>query len=237
MSSRLVVLAVCVITAVGSGAPASAIAGPATPPAEPRYRVTGHLTMVEKGKPARDRSLDLTHAAVWFEPARNEGAPRPTTAEMLTVRKQFQPQLVVVPVGSSVRFPNQDPILHNVFSVSGQNSFDLGLVGSGSGKSVRFREAGLVRVFCNVHHAMFAHVLVVATPYYAQVDERGDFALDGLPAGAGEIHFWHERGDASSLRLDLPHAGAVALELEVTQPRVPPHRNKFGKTYARGAYD
>ena len=68
-----------------------------------------------------------------------------SVAEMLTVKKQFQPQVLVVPVGSTVRFPNQDPILHNVFSVSGENRFDLDLYKRPKSGSVTFQVAGLVR--------------------------------------------------------------------------------------------
>jgi len=238
MRVRCIAPAVALIAALAGVGGAWSQAGSQPPPAEtPRYRLAGHLQLLDQGEPSRDRSLDLTHAAVWFEPARPEPMPAPVNAEMLTVRKQFEPQLVVVPVGSQVRFPNRDPILHNVFSVSGRNSFDLGLLGAGEGKSARFNEAGLVRVFCNVHHAMFAHVLVVGTPYFARLDEHGDFALAGLPARAGELYYWHERGEASLRNVVLPNAKPLELELEVTQPRVPPHRNKFGRTYSRGAYD
>lgn len=205
--------------------------------ARPAASLTGRLVLLEKGRPAPERGLDRTHAAVWFVPAKAGAAPAALDVEMATQKKQFTPQLVVVPVGSTVRFPNQDPILHNVFSVSGKNSFDLGLVGSGKGKSATFREAGLVRVFCNVHHGMFAHVLVVATPHFAQPDRQGAFALRGLPPGPGTLHFWHERAEVASRRVVAPFPGDLELELELSLPRVPPHKNKFGKSYARGAYD
>lgn len=71
----------------------------------------------------------------------------------------------MVPAGSTVRFPNQDSILHNVFSVSRANRFDLGLYRRGEGKSATFRQPGVVRVFCNVHHSMVAYVVVVETPH------------------------------------------------------------------------
>jgi hypothetical protein len=97
--------------------------------------------------------------------------------EMAALRKEFTPHIQIVPVGSTVRFPNQDPILHNVFSVSGRNSFDLGLSGKGPGAGVVFREAGIVRVFCNVHHGMFGYVFVVASPYWAKVAADGTFRI------------------------------------------------------------
>jgi plastocyanin len=210
---------------------------PAMPKAAATSRLDGRLALLERGKPSRDRSVDLGRAVVWFEPDRKPRSAVPVVAEMLTVRKQFSPQLLVVPVGSTVRFPNQDPILHNAFSVSAGNRFDLGLVGAGTGKTATFKAAGIVQVFCNVHHGMFAHVVVVATPHYARPDAAGAFALEGLPAGAGTLHYWHERGAPASRRVTLPHREPVALELAASLPRVPPHRNKAGKSYAAGAYE
>lgn len=214
--------------------------------------LSGRVVLIEKGRATTDPSIDARRAVVWFEPeakapvknavrpgaaaAGEGGALQPVVVDMATVRKQFHPQVLVVPVGSTVRFPNQDPILHNVFSVSGGNAFDLGLVGAGQGKQALFKEAGVVRVFCNVHHAMFAHVVVVATPFYAQPDARGGFRLEGLPAGPGTLHFWHERGEPQSRRVTLPLAAPLELELVVDKPRVPPHKNKFGKSYSGGGY-
>jgi plastocyanin len=221
----------------------SCVAGGPAPGAEasrPEGRLEGRLVLLERGRPARDKSLDLRQAAVWFEPDRKPAAAAaPVAAEMRTVKKQFSPQLLVVPVGSTVRFPNQDPILHNVFSVSAGNKFDLGLVGAGTGKSAKFGAPGIVQVFCNVHHGMFAHVVVVATPHFARPDEGGAFALESLPAGPGTLHYWHERGAPASRRVTVavPAAPPLSLELPLTLPRVPPHKNKLGRTYDRSAYE
>jgi len=214
-----------------------ALAAQTAPPPAPRYRLAGRLELTEKGRPAADRALDPTHAAVWFVPDAGGERPKPVAAEMSTRRKRFEPAVLVVPAGSPVRFSNFDPILHNAFSVSGRNSFDLGLVGAGQGRSVTFREPGLVRVFCNVHHAMFAHVMVVESPYFATPDAAGRFALAGLPGGPGRLRYWHERGEPSELRVELPRAGEVVARVEITLPKVPPHKNKFGKAYTRGSYE
>lgn len=153
--------------------------------------------------------------------------------EVVTVRKEFLPRTLTVPVGSTVRFPNQDVILHNVFSVSGGNRFDLGLYRRGEGKSTTLEHPGVVRVFCNVHHSMVAYVLVVETPFTTTPDFGGQFALQGLPSGPGTLHVWHERTDPYSRQLTLPLGSPVEVELSVSKPRVPRHTNKFGKPYAR----
>jgi hypothetical protein len=84
---------------------------------------------------------------------------------------------------------------------------------------------------------MFAHVLVVSTPHFAQPDAQGRFRLAGLPPGPGTLHFWHERAEPGSRRVVVPAGGELEVEIELTLPRVPPHKNKLGKPYARGAYE
>lgn len=197
----------------------------------------GRIVLEERGRPSRDRSLDLRAAVVWYEPDGARAKPRPERAEMSTRRKRFEPSVLVVPVGSTVDFTNFDPILHNAFSVSEPQPFDLGLVAAGDGKEVTFGRAGLVQVFCNVHHSMYANVLVVDTPYFAVADEQGRFRIEGVPAGSGVLRFWHERATEASRRVFVPAPGELELALEVSVPRVPPHRNKFGRRYRRGAYD
>jgi plastocyanin len=244
MRTRALLLAASTLAAVASVAtgveqapPAAAPSRPAAPPPAPTHRLEGRLELTQGGRPSADRTLDRTRAAVWYEPAAGGKTLAPRNAVMTTVRKAFQPGVTVVPVGSSIRFPNQDPILHNVFSVSGRNSFDLGLVGSGQGKSATFPEAGIVRVFCNVHHSMFAHVVVVSTPFFTTPDAEGRFELEGLPAGAGTLRFWHERAEPGSQTLIVPRTGALTLQLPITQPKVPAHKNKLGRSYTRGAYE
>lgn len=196
----------------------------------------GRVELLEKGRPSADKTLAVDATVVVFEPARATPSPKPVVVEMAAVRKEFTPHILVVPVGSTVRFPNQDPILHNVFSVSGRNSFDLGLAGKGPGTGAVFREAGIVRVFCNVHHAMFAYIFVVASPYWARVDAAGEFRIPNVPAGAGKLTVWNERSSPTTRDLTLPVAGPLTLGVDISMPRLPPHKNKLGKPYSGGGY-
>ncbi len=158
---------------------------------------------------------------------------------MVTRRKEFAPRLLVVPKGSRVRFPNQDPILHNVFSVSSPNQFDLGLYRQGPGKEKRFDEPGLVRVFCNVHHDMVAYVLVLGTPYYVSPGAAGEFVLTGLPKGPGRLTVWHEQADPWTVDVEVPArtAGALVARVEIVRPLIPAHLNKLGQSYFRSQRD
>lgn len=186
------------------------------------------------------RSEEAREVVVYFRPdARAPVEPLPGPLELRTERKQFVPRSLPVTVGSTVSFPNSDPILHNVFSPPGANSFDLGLYGQGEAKQFTFETPGLVRVYCNVHHNMVAHILVLDTPHFASVDSDGRFRLDALPEGEGELFVWHERARLWRQRIDPAAAAEQSIRLDLTRPRVPPHMNKFGQPYGkqrRGAY-
>lgn len=193
----------------------------------------GTVEVRAPGRQERDRSVDVRQAVVTFTPDRPLAGARPAPGrfEMVTVKKEFEPRILVVPTGSTVTFPNQDPILHNVFSVSGRNAFDLGFVGRGPGKAWRFDSPGLVRVFCNVHHSMVAYVMVVDTPFHARPAADGSFLLRGVPEGPGKLLVWHERAEAQTLALASPAAAPPRILLEVSKPRIPPHSDKHGKAY------
>jgi plastocyanin len=215
---------------------AAAAVPPAAVPAAPGHEIAGRIELLEKGKPSGDRTLLPRNTVVYFEPSRKPPAPKPVKAEMSTLKKEFQPRLLVVPIGSTVTFPNLDPILHNVFSITGKNAFDLGLAGKGPGKSATFRETGIVRVFCNVHHGMFAYVVVVDTPYWTQAGDDGRFRIAGVPPGPGKLTVWNERSAPSTRELMLPAASPLQLGIEITMPRIPPHKNKLGKSYGGTNY-
>ena len=146
-------------------------------------------------------------------------------------KKAFVPHVVAVTVGTSVRFPNSDPILHNVFSVSGDNAFDLGLYPEGPGKAATFHSAGLVRVFCNVHQTMVAYVLVLDTPYFVAPAADGSFALEGVPETDGLLVVWHARAEPWSLELHPGATEPLVIHLALTKPLVPAHNDKHGKPY------
>ena len=154
---------------------------------------------------------------------------------MGTRRKQFVPRVLPIAVGGQVRFPNEDPILHNAFSTSKDNSFDVGLYGEGEGQVVTFAHVGYVRVYCNVHHSMIGHILVLDTPYFVQPDSKGDFRLLNVPSVPGDLVVWHERATPWVRELTPAANETASVQLELSQRRVPAHMNKFGKPYGRSS--
>jgi len=195
-------------------------------------RVTGHLTILEKGnKP----TPDLGGAVIWLEGIGGAGGPvRPDAFQIGITDKTYAPHVLAVPLGSTVTFPNNDPFNHNVFSVSDSESFDLGLYGRGEAKSRTFSHAGLVRVFCNVHPRMVAYVHVIATRFYTQPGGDGSFALAGVPPGRYRLHVWHERSPVEVIKDITITPGAVVDEpvtLNARGYRWQAHKNKYGQDY------
>ena len=194
--------------------------------------VDGQLRLLTKGGKRLTGEAHLD-AVVWFQP-NTPAATRPA-AEPLVVTtrdKQFIPRVLPITVGSTVRFPNEDPILHNVFSVTPGGTFDIGLVGQGEGRSNTFKEPGVVRVFCNVHHSMVAYVVALDTPFFTVPQADGSFHLAGVPAGPGKLTSWHPLGDATTQDVTLPSAAPLDVTVVVTQKRVPKHLNKLGQPYS-----
>jgi hypothetical protein len=200
----------------------------------------GRLQLLAKDGKGPARGSDPSQAVVYFEPA-SPHPPKPPGApfQLVTYKKEFTPRLMAVPVGSVVQFPNRDPILHNVFSVSPGNAFDVGIYRTGPPKEKRFDHPGVVRVYCNVHQSMVADILVLNTPFYSSPGADGGFRLTGLPKGVGKLTVWHEQADPWTTELTLPLAasgGGAAIEarLVVVRPKLPPHLNKTGGSYSRG---
>jgi plastocyanin len=128
-------------------------------------------------------------AVVWI----SDPQPLPSPSSEPVVRqtmKTFEPDLVIVPVGTSVTFPNDDPFYHSVYSESPGNAFDLGLYDTGPGKAVRFDVAGIVDVHCHIHRMMHATIVVVDGPFVQTTQPNQRYRFDGLRAGNHVLHVW-----------------------------------------------
>jgi plastocyanin len=191
----------------------------------------GQVAVLEKdGK----RAQDIGDAVVWVEGPR--ARTRPLGATVTMKNKAFLPRVTVVTTGGSVEFPNQDSIFHNVFSVSGENRFDLELYKKPKSASKVFEHAGVVRIYCNIHPQMSGFVIVRDNPYWARVGADGSFTIPEVPAGTWVVKGWHERSGESARTVLVPEAGAVSvsLTLDASKFKRAPHKNKFGKDYAVG---
>jgi plastocyanin len=105
----------------------------------------------------------------------------------------FRPLVLPVVVGTTVDFPNNDNVFHNVFSYSQPKEFDLGRYPQGKSKSITFEKPGVVNVYCEIHQYMFATILVLENPYFALPADDGVFIIRDVPAGTYHLSFWYGR--------------------------------------------
>jgi plastocyanin len=143
--------------------------------------------------------------------------PAPARSKVITQRnKTFIPHVLVVPVGTQVSFRNEDPVFHNIFSLSKPNDFDTGLYKQGASYQQTFKHTGVVQILCNIHSSMLGVIVVVDTPYYAQAEESGAFSIKGVPPGDYELKAWHEAASKlTEQRLSVGAGGVRGLTLQV----------------------
>ena len=106
---------------------------------------------------------------------------------------QFDPFVLVVPVGGTVAFPNLDRVRHQVYSFSRGNRFEIELFGRDQTRTHTFSAAGVAAIGCNIHDAMLAYIRVVDTPWAAKTPASGDITLSAIPAGGATLRIWHPR--------------------------------------------
>jgi plastocyanin len=158
-------------------------------------------------------------------------------AVMLQKNKMFTPHILTIVTGSTVDFPNADPIFHNAFSSYNGQIFDVGLYPPGSSRSVHFSKPGVVRVFCNIHPTMSAIILVLSTDYFASTAKDGSFEIQA-PPGEYELKVFHERATEQTLtaltrKIVVTGAGVQLPVIDVSEAGFlpAPHKNKYGQDY------
>jgi len=153
-------------------------------------------TAVELGKDAAEDplSFERSRVVIYLEgpsPAAI-GPARPATLPMQQVNRRFSPDLLVIPVGATVSFPNLDPIFHNIFSLSKPKAFDLGSYNKGESRSVTFSKPGVVYVYCHLHPNMEATIVVTPNRWYARSDPSGQYRIPDVPPGRYTVVAWHK---------------------------------------------
>ncbi len=142
--------------------------------------------------------------------------PVPAENPVMDQRKlTFIPHVMCVPLGSTVDFPNDDEVPHNVFSPSPVKKFNLGTYKAGVVKQVTFDKAGLVPLLCTIHPEMSAFILVLETPHFAITGEDGTYRISGIPAGSYKVKTWHEKLKPAVNTVEIPETGDVTLDLSL----------------------
>ncbi len=208
--------------------------------------VKGRVELRDSHLAAVRKSRDYSGVVVWLLPT--DGAPAPRAdgkhARLVQKDKTFTPHVLAIETGTTVDFPNYDPIFHNAFSNFSGQLFDIGLYAPGSSRSFRFQRSGTVRIFCNIHPAMSAVILVVDTPYFAVSGRDGDFEIPSVAPGEYRLKVFHERATEAVLqgleRRIVVDAGDLTLPpIEISETGYLPasHKNKYGKDYPKTVDD
>jgi plastocyanin len=202
--------------------------------------VSGKVELRDSKDAAVRKKMDFSGVIVWLEPVTGRAPlPVPAHARMVQKDKTFTPHILAVPMGTTVDFPNFDPIFHNAFSTYDGKVFDVGLYPPGTSQSVVFPRAGIVRVFCNIHETMSAVIAVLDTPYFDTTKKDGTFQIAGVPSGEYRFHVFHERATAAMLKAaerrltvtDTENLTAPPITISESGYLAVPHLNKFGHNY------
>jgi len=140
--------------------------------------------------------------------------PAPPLAEPVKIDQKgfrFLPHVAVVPTGSAVRFLNNDPEPHNVYSPEGR--YNLGTWPTGDTKDYTFKKPGIYSQLCNIHPDMLAFVVVVDTPHYAVTDDAGNFVIRDVPPGKYTLVAWHEKKDGLEREVTVEAGKPLKVDL------------------------
>jgi plastocyanin len=216
--------------------------------------VMGRVELKDSPIASVRKGRDYSGVVLWLLPADGASASRGNIkndakkvgkhARLIQKDKTFTPHVLVIETGTTVDFPNYDPIFHNAFSNFSGQLFDIGLYAPGSSRSFRFQRSGTVRIFCNIHPTMSAVILVVDTPYFTVSGRDGKFEIAGVTPGEYRLNVFHERASENMLqaleRRIAVEAGDQALPaIEISESGYLPasHKNKYGKDYPKTVED
>jgi plastocyanin len=160
---------------------------------------------------------EIRNVVVYLKDVAFRGALPVTRTELRQEHETFLPHVLAITRGSTVDFPNDDPIFHNVFSLSSAATFDLRRYPRGQSRSQGFPKAGIVKVYCNIHSHMSATILVMDNPYFTIPALDGTFELPNVPPGEYTVIGWHERvGERrASVRVERGKTATIDLSLPV----------------------
>lgn len=169
--------------------------------------------------PAQDPlAFERSHVVVYLEGKPSTPVAANASGDSVTIEqqdRQFVPDLIVVPAGSTVSFPNLDAIFHNVFSLSKPRSFDLGNYPKGQTRKIVFPTPGVVYVYCHLHPNMAASIVITPNQWSSKVDSDGQFRLADVPPGKYTAVAWHKSAGFFRQTVTVTEQGAPPLHFVI----------------------
>src|SRR5438105_2492800 len=188
-----------------------------------------------------ENPTSASNVAMWLTPLNlsagvADESPRRPRPRLVQRNKHFEPHIIVVPVGSSVEFPNRDPFFHNVFSLFEGKRFDLGLYEAGTTRMVHFDRPGISYIFCNIHPEMSGVVITLTTPFYAVANGAGQLQIANVPFGRYWLQVWSEgmgpeTGQAPAREITIADSttNLAAIRVPAVSRQNLAHKNKYGR--------
>lgn len=134
---------------------------------------------------------------------------------MVQKAQLFIPAVLPVIRGSTVDFPNKDTVFHHLASLSKVNAFNFGRYAPGKTVKVRFKKAGRVDIFCNVHQQMHSIVLVLKHPYYTLTSKKGIYEINDVPEGKYRIKAWASPARFKEMNVVVSSSNPVRVDFEI----------------------
>jgi plastocyanin len=177
--------------------------------------VSGKIRLANVSTPAANQAAgEKENVVIWLEGAHDSKPPE--TAIKISQRSlQFSPSFAIAVKGQKIEMPNDDDVVHNVYSFTGSNQFNLGLYAKGESRTVVFDQTGFVDVFCSIHHQMHARVFVVPTKYFANGMPGHSFTLADVPPGKYVLKAWHQRSHMIEKTVIVPASGNVTADINL----------------------
>lgn len=205
---------------------------PASRGSENTGYVTGKATVYEKKFfGGLKQKKDMSNTVVYITGFKTKAPAK--IMEISQKNKRFVPYILPLVAGQGVRFPNQDKIYHNVFSISPLATFDLGQYkGSDPARTVVLENYGVVPIYCNIHPKMIAYAVVLENTAFALTDNEGAFRIDNLPAGTYTINAWRPKAKRVNQAIVIQAGQPAEVHMELKEAgRIGPHRRKDGTQY------
>lgn len=149
-----------------------------------------------------------------------------------SAHSQFE--LLVLPIGTTLQLSNDDHLTHSIFSVSPIKPLMLGPLSVGESRTVQLDRSGIMELFCSMHDAMQALVVVAPSGLVALSNAQGAFALPSVPVGRYRaVAYAPELGQATRT-FDIRNGERITLHLQIAHPGHPTSSESGMNSGARG---
>jgi plastocyanin len=152
--------------------------------AAPAAAQTGTISGKVDATPAKF----LEETVVYVKDAKPTGGPK--TVDMDQKALKFNPKVLVVAKGDTVKFLNHDTVAHNVYSPDGE-AYNLGTFKPSEDRTHTFDQEGAYTQLCSIHPEMLAFIFVAPSRLAAAVDAKGHYVIKDVPPGAHKLAIWN----------------------------------------------